>query len=47
MGTHQLGKELTDAQVTSMIVWMKTLTGEIPTEYIAMPTFPASGKNTP
>ncbi len=47
MATHQLGKELTDAQVKSIVTWMKTLTGEVPESYIAMPTLPASSKTTP
>lgn len=35
MGKHQLGKSLTDAQVASIVTWLKTLTGEIPKDYIA------------
>jgi len=47
MATHQLGKELNDDQTKSIVTWLKTLTGELPMEYIAMPTLPPSGKNTP
>jgi cytochrome c peroxidase len=35
MGTHQLGKSLTDGDVASMVTWLKTLTGDIPKDYIA------------
>jgi cytochrome c peroxidase len=42
MAWHQLGKELTDAQVTSITVWLRTLTGPVPLEYINEPTLPTS-----
>jgi cytochrome c peroxidase len=35
MGTHQLGKDLAGDDVASIVTWLKTLTGEIPREYIA------------
>ncbi len=35
MGKHQLGKELSDQQVKSIGAFLKTLTGELPMEYIA------------
>ncbi len=35
MGRHQLGKELSDADVTSIIAFLKSLTGEIPKDYVA------------
>lgn len=35
MAKHQLGKTLTDAQASSIITWLKTLTGEIPKDYVA------------
>ena len=38
MATHQLGKELTDAQVTDIVAWLDTLTGKIPAEYIREPS---------
>ncbi|MFM7204707.1 MAG: cytochrome-c peroxidase [Myxococcota bacterium] len=47
MGKHQLGKELTPEQVTSIETWLKTLTGELPTAYIAKPTLPPSSEKTP
>jgi cytochrome c peroxidase len=30
MGTYQLGRELTDAQVNSIVAFLKTLTGTLP-----------------
>jgi cytochrome c peroxidase len=42
MGRHQLGMELTDAEVRSIMVWMESLTGELPTSYIAAPTLPGT-----
>jgi cytochrome c peroxidase len=30
MGTYQLGRELTDAQVNSIVTFLKSLTGELP-----------------
>jgi cytochrome c peroxidase len=42
MGRHQLGKELTDAQVRDIHVWLGSLTGELPKAYIAEPQLPKS-----
>ncbi len=47
MGKHQLGKDLSHAQVDQIVVWLKSLTGELPKEYIAKPELPESGPNTP
>ena len=30
MGTYQLGRDLTDAQVSSIVAFLKSLTGELP-----------------
>lgn len=40
MGRHQLGKELEPAQVMRIVAWLKSLTGEIPSEYVKMPALP-------
>lgn len=40
MAHHQLGKELSSAQVASIVSWLRSLTGEIPTGYIALPQQP-------
>lgn len=42
MGKHQLGLELSDSEVSSIVAWLGALTGELPKEYIARPTLPAS-----
>lgn len=47
MAEHQLGKTLTDEETASIVVFLKSLTGEIPVGYIAPPKLPESGPNTP
>lgn len=47
MAKYQLGKELTDAQVADIVVFLNALTGEVDMEYIAMPELPESGPDTP
>lgn len=47
MGTHQLGKDLSKEDVDSLVTFLKSLTGELPTKAIAAPTLPKSGKATP
>ena len=42
MGRHQLGLELSDAEVGSIVTWLKSLTGELPRAYAAKPTLPPS-----
>ena len=43
MARHQLGVELTNAQVRDIHSWLGALTGELPAEYIAQPPLPKSG----
>ena len=47
MGEYQLGKQLTDDEVASLVTFLKTLTGEIPAEYIKPPELPKSTAKTP
>jgi cytochrome c peroxidase len=47
MAEYQLGKNLTDSQVKSMVAWLKTLTGDIPAEYVKPPVLPKSTSKTP
>lgn len=47
MAEHQLGKTLTNEETASIVVFLKSLKGEIPKEYIALPKLPESGPNTP
>jgi cytochrome c peroxidase len=41
MARHQLGKELTPEQTTSIVTWLSSLTGKIPVDYIAFPQKPS------
>jgi cytochrome c peroxidase len=47
MATHQLSRELTDAQVGDIAAFLNALTGPLPQDYIFVPEFPASGPDTP
>ncbi len=47
MGEYQLGKKLSDEEVTSIITFLKALKGDLPKAYIAKPALPADGPNTP
>lgn len=47
MGKHQLGRELTTEQIGQIAHWMKSLTGEIPEEYMREPKLPESSPSTP
>jgi cytochrome c peroxidase len=47
MATHQLGKDLTEAQVKSIVTFLKALTGELPADYIKEPVLPKSTPKTP
>ncbi len=47
MADYQLGKQLSDAEVQSIAAWLRTLTGEIPADYIKQPALPKSTARTP
>ena len=47
MAEFQLGKTLTSAQAEAIVTWTKSLTGEIPVEYIKEPVLPKSTGATP
>jgi cytochrome c peroxidase len=47
MGHYQLGKELTEDEVRGITTWLRSLTGEIPHEYIRKPELPPNGPTTP
>src|SRR5579864_5626930 len=47
MAVHQRGVTLTDAQVKSIEIWMGSLTGQIPMNYIKPPELPKSTSQTP
>jgi len=47
MAKHQLGVELKPEQITAIVTWLKTLTGEVDSKYVAAPTLPKSTAATP
>ncbi len=47
MGEYELGKQLSETDVRSIATWLKSLTGEIPAEYIKEPALPKSTAKTP
>ncbi len=43
MGRYQLGLEMgSDTEVTSIVTWLKSLTGDLPKTYVAKPALPPS-----
>lgn len=42
MGWHQLGRNLTDDEVRSIVTWLRSLTGQVPFDYIDEPILPPS-----
>jgi cytochrome c peroxidase len=47
MGEYQLGRTLTTQEVGQIVVFLRTLTGQLPTNYIKEPPLPASTRATP
>jgi len=47
MAWHQAGTKVTPEQVEVIVAFLGSLSGELPTEYIAKPELPASTKKTP
>jgi cytochrome c peroxidase len=47
MARHQLGRELDDAQLQSIVTFLGSLNGTLDPEVIAKPELPASGPDTP
>jgi len=47
MGEYQLGRQLNDNEVASIITFLRTLTGEIPADYVKPPAPPKSTSTTP
>lgn len=47
MAEHQLGRQLTDEQTTSIIAFLKSMKGNLPEDYIKEPLLPSSGPETP
>ncbi len=46
MARYQLGIPANEAQVADVVVFLNTLTGELPLQYIAVPPLPPSGPDT-
>lgn len=40
MGRHQLGLELSQTEVASIVTWLNSLTGQLPADYIKKPSLP-------
>ena len=47
MAHYQLGADLKDDEIATIVVWLKSLTGELPAAYIAKPDLPPSTDKTP
>jgi cytochrome c peroxidase len=47
MGRYQLGLNLADREVSTIVAWLGALTGRLPDEYIKPPKLPESGPQTP
>ena len=47
MAEYELGQQLTEQQVSSILTFLEALTGEIPADYIAKPELPSSTAKTP
>lgn len=45
MAWHQLGQKLTDAETEALLAFLKSLTGEIPADYIAKPELPGESND--
>ena len=47
MAEYQLNRELTPAEISSIVTFLNTLTGDIPAQYIQKPELPKSTSKTP
>jgi cytochrome c peroxidase len=47
MGEYQLGKKLSDREIGQIVTFLRTLTGQLPTDYIKEPALPPSTATTP
>jgi len=47
MADYQVGKTLSGTEIQSIATWLKSLTGEIPVDYIKAPELPKSTPKTP
>jgi len=47
MADYQLGKKISDRRVEAIVTWLKSLTGDIPLDYVKPPDLPKSTSRTP
>ncbi len=47
MGMHQLGRKLSDQEITDIVAFLESLTGEVDADYVKKPALPESGPDTP
>jgi cytochrome c peroxidase len=47
MAEYEVGKKLQPAEIAGIVTWLKSLTGELPADYIKLPKLPASTAKTP
>jgi cytochrome c peroxidase len=47
MAEYELGKKLSAGYVQSIVTWLKTLTGDLPADYLREPALPKSTARTP
>jgi cytochrome c peroxidase len=47
MAEHQLGKTITEAQTSLIVTFLRSMTGELPNDYITEPALPPSTISTP
>ena len=47
MADYELGKQLSGAETQSVVAWLRSLTGEVPKDYIKAPTLPKATASTP
>lgn len=47
MAEYELGKDLQPGEISAIVAWLKTLTGEIPRDYMRPPALPPSTPGTP
>jgi cytochrome c peroxidase len=47
MADYELGKQLSGAETQSIVAWLRSLTGEVPKDYIKAPALPKATASTP
>ena len=47
MADYQLDRQLSEAEISSIVAFLKTLTGDVPAQYVQKPELPKSTPKTP